>query len=359
MSFLTVLVFAAVSLMGAVCALAADNDAAVLNARANDRKILVAYYSSSGNTERIAKFIYEGLEADSFRIEPAQPYTQADLNYNDPDSRVSKEHNDPSLRDVPLTVTTPDDWDSYDIVFLGYPIWWGIAAWPVDSFVSGNDFADKAVVPFCTSASSGVGESAQLLRALSDAGEWMDGTRFSGAATQDEVFEWIRGLQIPVPDSPGSTPAAPIELSPEAPEGIRLDRDEAGNLYLTGIEVGTADNVVTVGEVHSWLAQPNNGHHFEILTANGSKAEDASAAATGMIIQDYDENNKLVSSATVVVRGDVIGTGRISLTQLVRMASAMSGAEPLEGPYLMAGDWTGTGEITLTDLVREAEVLKG
>lgn len=106
-------------------------------------KILVAYYSATGSTEKVAQEIARETGADTFVITPVQPYTSDDLNWGNDDSRVSGEHNDESLRDVELTQVTPDNWESYDIVFIGYPIWWYIAAWPVNNFVSGNDFQVK------------------------------------------------------------------------------------------------------------------------------------------------------------------------------------------------------------------------
>lgn len=122
-------------------------------------KTLVVYYSASGNTERVAKDIAEAAGADLFEIVPTEVYTSDDLDWTNPDSRVSREHDDESLRDVPLTTTEVPDWDSYDTVFIGYPIWWGIAAWPVDTFVKNNDFTGKTVIPFATSSSSGMGQS--------------------------------------------------------------------------------------------------------------------------------------------------------------------------------------------------------
>lgn len=135
-------------------------------------KILVAYYSATGSTEKVAQEIARETGADTFVITPVQPYTSDDLNWGNDDSRVSGEHNDESLRDVELTQVTPDNWESYDIVFIGYPIWWYIAAWPVNNFVSGNDFSGKTVIPFCTSASSGIGDSGNLLEEMAGTGNW-------------------------------------------------------------------------------------------------------------------------------------------------------------------------------------------
>ena len=150
-------------------------------------KTLVVYYSASGNTERVAKDIAEAAGADLFEIVPTKVYTSDDLDWTNPDSRVSREHDDESLRDVPLTTTEVPDWDSYDTVFIGYPIWWGIAAWPVDTFVKNNDFTGKTVIPFATSSSSGMGQSGSLLADMAGTGEWQEGQRFSSGVSSDDV----------------------------------------------------------------------------------------------------------------------------------------------------------------------------
>lgn len=157
---------------------------------------LVVYFSATENTEQAAQYIAEITGGDLFELEPAEPYTSADLNYGNDDSRVSREHDDESLRDVELVSATVENWDSYDTVFVGYPIWWGIAAWPVDTFIKANDFTGKTVVPFCTSASSGVGESAELLADMAGTGNWLDGTRFRSNVSEDDIQEWIDGLDL-------------------------------------------------------------------------------------------------------------------------------------------------------------------
>ena len=124
---------------------------------------MVVYFSASGHTEAVANAIADAVGADRSVLEPVEPYTPDDLDYNDEDSRVSKEHADEAQRKVELVSVTVEDWESYETVFIGYPIWWGIAAWPVDSFVEENDFTGKTVIPFCTSASSGLGKSGELL----------------------------------------------------------------------------------------------------------------------------------------------------------------------------------------------------
>lgn len=159
-------------------------------------KTLVVYYSASGNTERVAKDIAEAAGADLFEIVPTEVYTSEDLNWTNPDSRVSREHDDESLRDVPLTTTEVPDWDSYDTVFIGYPIWWGIAAWPMDTFVKNNDFTGKTVIPFATSSSSGMGQSGSLLADMAGTGEWQEGQRFSSGVSGDDVQSWVNGLGL-------------------------------------------------------------------------------------------------------------------------------------------------------------------
>ena len=134
--------------------------------------------------------------ADLFEITPVDHYTSDDLNWTDDNSRVSVEHNDESKRDVPLTKTTPDNWTDYDTVFIGYPIWWGIAAWPVNNFVKGNDFSGKTVIPFCTSTSSGIGQSGDLLADMAGTGNWQDGERFSSGASSSKVESWVNGLDL-------------------------------------------------------------------------------------------------------------------------------------------------------------------
>ena len=159
-------------------------------------KVLVVYYSASGNTERVAKDIADAAGADLFEITPTEVYTDDDLNWRNSDSRVSREHDDEFLRDVPLTTTEVPDWDSYDTVFIGYPIWWGIAAWPVDNFVKANDFTGKTVIPFATSTSSGMGQSGNLLRDLAGTGDWQDGQRFRSNASADDAADWVSSLGL-------------------------------------------------------------------------------------------------------------------------------------------------------------------
>lgn len=159
-------------------------------------KVLVVYYSASGHTARVAKDIAEAAGADLFEVVPAKAYSDDDLNWRNTDSRVNREHEDESLRNVPLTTTEVANWNAYDTVFIGYPIWWGIAAWPTDTFVKANDFTGKTVIPFATSASSGMGQSGTLLAEMAGTGDWQEGQRFSSGASSADVQLWVSGLHL-------------------------------------------------------------------------------------------------------------------------------------------------------------------
>lgn len=159
-------------------------------------KTLVVYYSATGNTEAVAEYIASTLEADTFEIVPAEPYTSEDLDWTNKNSRVSREHDNESLQAVELVSATVENWEDYDTVFIGYPIWWHVAAWPVSSFVVSNDFTGKAVIPFCTSSSSGLGESGELLAEMAGTGDWLDGQRFRSSVSEADVVEWVNSLGI-------------------------------------------------------------------------------------------------------------------------------------------------------------------
>ena len=159
-------------------------------------RTLVVYYSATGNTEAVANYIAQATGGDLFELEPAEPYTDEDLNWTDENSRVVYEHDNEDARDVELVADTVDNWDEYDTVFIGYPIWWGIAAWPVDTFVEANDFTGKTVIPFCTSSSSDLGESGQLLAEMAGTGDWQEGMRFRSSASEADVQEWLNGLGL-------------------------------------------------------------------------------------------------------------------------------------------------------------------
>lgn len=157
---------------------------------------LVVYFSATGNTETAAGYIAELTGGDLFELEPADPYTDEDLDWTADGSRVNREHDDESLRDIELVADTVENWSEYDTVFIGYPIWWGIAAWPVNTFVEANDFTGKTVIPFCTSSSSGIGESGELLAEMAGTGDWQEGMRFRSSVSEADVQEWLDSLNL-------------------------------------------------------------------------------------------------------------------------------------------------------------------
>lgn len=157
-------------------------------------KAIVIYFSAQNHTRNVASKIAADTNADVFEIQPAEAYTEEDLSWTSSESRVSREHNDPSLQDVTLKSVSVPNWDEYETVFLGYPIWWGGSAWPVDSFVKQVNFGNKTVIPFCTSHSSGLGTSDTDLKAKATGGNWQPGHRFSQDATDTEIKDWIENL---------------------------------------------------------------------------------------------------------------------------------------------------------------------
>ncbi len=160
----------------------------------SDKKTLVVYFSATGNTREIAEYIASATGGDLFEIIPEKIYSSEDLDWTNNNSRVSYEHDNPTERNVVLKTPNAENFDTYDTVFIGYPIWWGIAAWPVDSFIKANDFTGKTVIPFCTSASSGIGESDTLLREAAGTGMWLDGVRFSSGTSDSELLQWLTEL---------------------------------------------------------------------------------------------------------------------------------------------------------------------
>ena len=157
-------------------------------------KILVAYFSVTNNTEGIAQKLADGLGADLYEITPSKPYTDEDLDYGNSQSRSSAEMNDPSAR--PEISGSVENMEQYDVVLIGYPIWWGEAPRIMSTFIESYDFSGKTVAAFCTSASSGFGNSDSLLRSAAKGAKWLEGHRFSAGASADEVLAWADGLKI-------------------------------------------------------------------------------------------------------------------------------------------------------------------
>lgn len=154
---------------------------------------LVVYFSVTGNTKSVAEKIAEITGADIYEIKAAQEYTDDDINYNDSDSRTSKEQNDSSAR--PEIGSEAISFEGYSTIYIGYPIWWGQEPRIMDTFVESYNFDGITVIPFCTSGSSGIGKSGQNLADNAGSGNWLEGKRFGGGASEDEIRSWIEGLQ--------------------------------------------------------------------------------------------------------------------------------------------------------------------
>ena len=164
------------------------------NQDAQEHKILVAYFSATGTTKGVAEHIANGLNADIYEIVPEEAYTDADLDYNDNNSRTTIEMNDPDAR--PAISGSVENMEQYDIIFVGYPIWWGEAPRIVSTFMESYDFSGKTIVPFCTSGGSGIGSSASNLERLTSGATWLDGQRLNGSDSQDTVMEWVNSLDL-------------------------------------------------------------------------------------------------------------------------------------------------------------------
>lgn len=171
-----------------------DEKVSVKNPDEAGKKTLVVYYSATGNTKKAAEYIASATGGDTFELVPAQPYSESDLKYGNKDSRVAYEYDNPDERNVALVASTVENFDEYDTIFIGYPIWWGIAAWPVNGFIKVNDFTGKTVIPFCTSSSSGLGESGKLLKEAAGTGNWLEGVRFSSNVSESEVKKWLKSV---------------------------------------------------------------------------------------------------------------------------------------------------------------------
>ena len=157
-------------------------------------KILVAYFSASGETAKLAKTVAEVTGGDLFEIQPEVAYTAADLNWNDKHSRSTVEMNDVKSR--PAIVNRVEDMAQYDIVFVGFPIWWYQAPRIIETFLGSYDFSGKAVIPFATSGGSGMGKTAEILKVACPGSKIDSGKRLSSRESTASVREWVESLHI-------------------------------------------------------------------------------------------------------------------------------------------------------------------
>ena len=159
-------------------------------------KTLVAYFTESGCTRRVAQTIAETTGAALYELKAAQPYSAADLDWRNPESRVNREANDPAARQsVKLADTSVPDWDSYDGVFVGAPVGWGVAAWPIDDFLTSNDFTGKKLAAFVTSVSSSFGNESDV-KDMAKGAQWLGGKRFPSSASDSAIRSWLESLAL-------------------------------------------------------------------------------------------------------------------------------------------------------------------
>ena len=157
------------------------------------KDVLVVYFSATGTTKGVAEKIASVTGADLYEIKAAQEYTAEDLDWNDSDSRTTHEQNDPAVR--PEIGSDPVSLEGYSTIYIGFPIWWGEEPRIMDTFVESYDFDGITMIPFCTSSSSGIGMSGKNLESNAGSGKWLDGQRFSGSVSEDELQTWIEGLK--------------------------------------------------------------------------------------------------------------------------------------------------------------------
>ena len=152
--------------------------------------ILIAYFSCTNTTKGRAEALQARLDADIYRIQPEIPYTNDDLNYSNSDCRANQEQQNPTAR--PAISGSVDNIGQYDVIYIGYPIWWGQAPRLIETFVEAHDLSGKTVLTFCTSASSGYGRTGEILAALTDGTvNWIEGARFSASTTAEEMEAWL------------------------------------------------------------------------------------------------------------------------------------------------------------------------
>ena len=162
------------------------------NQDVQNHKALVAYFSATGTTKGVAEHIANGLNADIYEIVPEEPYTDADLDYNDNNSRTTIEMNDPDAR--PAISGSVENMEQYDIVFIGFPIWWYVAPTIINTFLESYDFSGKTIVPFATSGGSGMGSTNEKLAPSCPGAILMKGKMLTGLLSQEELKAWVKSL---------------------------------------------------------------------------------------------------------------------------------------------------------------------
>ena len=168
-----------------------NNESQEENMNNKDKKVAVIYFSATGTTKKVAEYIKNATNVDLIEIVPKEKYTDSDLNYENNNSRANKEQNDPNSRpEISNNINT----DFYDVIYLGYPIWWGDVPKIILTFLDNYNLNGKTVIPFCTSGSTGISGSLNTLKKYNKDINWIDGKRFSSSTTQDEISSWVNGL---------------------------------------------------------------------------------------------------------------------------------------------------------------------
>lgn len=181
--------FLMICLMSVLCVFSVVSAEQAEQSPVEERDVLVVYFSATGTTKGVAEKIAALTDADIFEIVPAEPYTSADLNWNDRNSRTSVETDDPSCR--PEIDGEPVDLEGYSTIFIGYPIWWGDIPRIMSTFAESYDFGEITMIPFCTSGGSGVGQSDKHLEEQAGSGKWLKGTRLQGNISEEALQSWI------------------------------------------------------------------------------------------------------------------------------------------------------------------------
>ena len=153
---------------------------------------IVVYFSATGTTKGVAERIAAVAGGDLFELLPAEPYSDADLDWHDKNSRTTIEMNDPNVR--PAIANDTVNLESYTTVYIGYPIWWGDAPRIMSTFVEAHDFDGKTVIPFCTSGGSGIGRSGSSLASQAGSGNWLDGKRLDAGISESGIQDWISSM---------------------------------------------------------------------------------------------------------------------------------------------------------------------
>ena len=220
---------------------------------------LVAYFSATGTTRTLAQTIADTLGADLFEIVPADPYTQADLNYNS-NCRANDEQQDDGARPAIAPDCVVENWADYDVVLLGHPIWWGIPPKILRTFAESYDWSGKTVAGFCTSGGSGYSNAG--LPELTEGAVWLEGRRFSGAAAAEEILEWVQELPLELEEETavqqiqvsfqGYTYVADLADNSSAEAFVQLLEENGGSLTVSARDYG---NFEKVGELPRSLPQ--------------------------------------------------------------------------------------------------------